>query len=290
MAHSSPLARHIALACPDDGITKTSIPELTLYRVGQPMPSSPFMYRPTICLIGQGKKKVRFGEETCSYNTSHFLISSVTMPVESEIYDISEESPYLGLSLEIDSYQISQLLIEMEQQDTPVIQKNEQIIQAVPTTKRLSDCFLRLLECLNSEMDQKILAPSIRREIYYEVLSGPGGYLLRNCVSSHSGANRIATVVNYIEHNYREDLDVERISRYASMSSSTLHEHFKKMTGMAPMQFVKSLRLHQAHSLLLGGKQAAEAAHQVGYNSPSQFSREFKRFFGIRPKEVQLYS
>ena len=99
----------------------------------------------------------------------------------------------------------------------------------------------------------------------------------------------MASVVNYIEQNYHQELDVDGIALQARMSSSTLHEHFKKVTGMAPMQFVKSLRLHQAHSLLLEGRQAAEAAHQVGYNSPSQFSREFKRFFGLRPKEVQLF-
>lgn len=137
-------------------------------------------------------------------------------------------------------------------------------------------------------MDQEVLAPAIKREIFYEVLKGLHGNLLRNCVAHHAGANRIAPVVHYIEKNFQQPLDIDTIARYAGMSSSSLHDHFKQATSMTPMQFVKSLRLHQAHSLLLSGNPVSESSYKAGYNSPSQFSREFKRFFGNTPSDIQL--
>ena len=136
-------------------------------------------------------------------------------------------------------------------------------------------------------MDIRVLAPNLIREIYYEVLKGPHGKMLRNCVANHSGANRIAPVVHYIENNFHQALDIETIARFAGMSSSSLHEQFKQVTSMSPMKFVKSLRLHRAHSLLLSGSLASEASYSVGYSSPSQFSREFKRFFGETPRDIQ---
>jgi AraC-like DNA-binding protein len=118
------------------------------------------------------------------------------------------------------------------------------------------------------------------------VLRGPHGYLLRNCVRNDSRSNRIAPIVHYIEENFRRPLDIESIAGFAGMSASTLHQYFRDVTSMSPMQFVKRLRLHQARMLLLSGSQAGEACFQVGYSSPSQFSREFKRFFGDLPSEV----
>ena len=287
MEFNSDIARTIAQFTPDDGITETQIPGLWLYRASTPCPRIPVIYRPAICLIAQGGKRIYFGDAERSYDPYNYLINSVTMPVEAEVIDVQEDKPYLGLSLDIDSYLVSQLLIDMEQQNASPQQEADEIILSTTITEPLQNSFQRLLNCLDNEMDQKVLAPSIRREIFYEVLKGPHGDILRNCVSNHTGANRIAPVVHYIEENFQQPLDVDTIARFAGMSSSTLHDHFKQVTSMSPMQFVKSLRLHRAHSMLLSGSQATEASYQVGYNSPSQFSREFKRFFGAPPKEVQ---
>ncbi|MBN3560839.1 AraC family transcriptional regulator N-terminal domain-containing protein [Aliamphritea spongicola] len=288
MQFDSELAASIGRFHQEDGICQTGLPGLVLYRSAKIMPRQPVVYNPSICVIAQGKKRVHFGTRECSYDPDNYLINSVTMPVEGEVVRAAEDKPYMGLSLRIDSYVISQLLIEMEQQDQqPEQLPSDEIILSSPATDKLQSSFIRLLECLPDEMDRKVLAPGLIREIYYEVLKGPHGDVLRNCVSNNAGANRIAPVVHYIEKNFHQPLDIDTIARFAGMSSSTLHEQFKQITSMTPMQFVKSLRLHRAHSLLLSGTQASEASYSVGYSSPSQFSREFKRFFGDSPREIQ---
>lgn len=287
MQLDSQLAASIDKHHPQEGIHKCQHEQLWLFRSNAPMGRRPIVYGPSICVIAQGKKKMYVGDREYNYDPDNYLINSVTMPVEAEVLNASDDSPYLGLSLGIDSYVIGQLLIEMEQQDREASQQSDQIIHCSPVTDRLHNSFIRLLQCLDNEMDMKVLAPGLVREIYYEVLQGPHGDILRNCVSNHSGANRIAPVVHYIENNFHLPLDIDTIARFAGMSSSTLHEQFKQVTSMTPMQFVKSLRLHRAHSLLLSGTQASEASYSVGYSSPSQFSREFKRFFGDSPREIQ---
>lgn len=286
MRYNSKLAETIARICPTDGLLESAIPGLKLFRSEELLPRSPVMYAPAICVVAQGYKQLYFGEYSRRYDTDNYLINSVAMPFEVEVKDASPESPYLGFAIEIDSYLISQLLIDMEQPNSPP-EKTDEIIVSTKVTSDLLNCFIRLLNCLDNPMDVKVLAPSLKREIFYEVLKGPHGDVLRNCVANHSGANRIAPVVHYIEENFHNQLDVDTIANFAGMSPSTLHDHFKQVTSMSPMQFVKSLRLHKAHSLLLSGNQASEASYQVGYNSPSQFSREFKRFFGESPRVIQ---
>jgi AraC-like DNA-binding protein len=164
------------------------------------------------------------------------------------------------------------------------------ICVSTPVTERLRDSVARLLDLLDDPLDCAVLSPGVLCEIYYEVLRGPHGNLLRNCVRNDARANRIAPIVHYIEENYHRPLGIGAIARVAGMSPSSLHQYFRQATSMSPMQFVKSLRLHQARMLLLSGNPANAASYQVGYNSPSQFSREFKRFFGDRPSQVRATS
>lgn len=286
MFYKSSLAQSIDMNCHADGVTETNIAGLNLYKSGSSIERQPVMYLPTICIVAQGQKQMYYGDYSCQYDPDNYLINSVAMPVEAEVQDASETAPYLGLSLKIDSYMVSQLLIDMEQEFTS-IETNKQIIVSCKLSDHLQNCLIRLLACLSNEMDRKILAPSLQREIFYEVLKGPHGDILRNCVANHAGANKIAPVIQYIEDNYHKPLDIDAIAKYAGMSPSSLHDRFKQITSMSPMQFVKSLRLHKAHTLLLSGNPASEASYQVGYNSPSQFSREFKRFFGDSPRNIQ---
>lgn len=288
MESKSALAQAIARFAKEDGINTTSIEGLTLYRSCMAIPRIPVVYQPSICVVAQGRKQLYFGDQIRSYDTDHYLISSLTLPAEAEILDVEPDRPYLGLSLAIDSYMVSQLILEMDRLDAhPGGTESPDIILAGALTDRLEDCFTRLVESVDHEMDRVILAPGLKREIFYEVLKGSQGHLLRNCISNHAGANRIAPVVHFIEANFNKPLDIETIAKVAGMSPSTLHEHFKQITSQSPMQFIKSLRLHQARTMLLGGHQASEVSYQVGYSSPSQFSREFKRFFGDTPREVQ---
>lgn len=286
MSHKSSLAKAIDSNCHEDGITETSIPGLKLYRSEICINRRPVVYHPAICLVAQGQKKMHYGDVTCSYDSDNYLINSLTIPVEAEVLDASDDAPYLGLSLQIDSYLIGQLLIDMDQAFA-VNDANNEVAVSTQVTEHLNNCLIRLLDCLENEMDRKVLAPTLKREIFYEVLKGSNGDILRNCVANHAGSNKIAPVIQFIEDNFHTPLDVETIAKFAGMSPSTLHDRFKQITSMSPMQFVKSLRLHKAHSLLLSGNPASEASYQVGYNSPSQFSREFKRFFGDSPRNIQ---
>ncbi len=137
-------------------------------------------------------------------------------------------------------------------------------------------------------MERRLLAAGVQRELLFEVLRGPNGQLLRNFVLRDGSAHRVARVVSFLEKNFREPLDVKAIAKRAGMSSSSLHEHFKRATALSPIQFVKRMRLHQARALLLSGRGASEAAFDVGYTSASQFSREFRRMFGHPPSQVRV--
>ncbi|MBY4675035.1 AraC family transcriptional regulator [Marinobacterium arenosum] len=287
MVIDSDLGRAILRFADQEGVNPTSVDGFTLYRSATAMPRMPVVYEPSICVVAQGRKRIYVGEQAQGYDPDNYLINSLTMPIEAEVLDASAQHPYLGLSLTIDRNLVSQLLLEMDAQHGRAEHaRSADIVSASALTERLLLSLIRLLDTLTDPMDRQILAPSLKREVFYEVLKGPHGHLLRNCVANHGGANRIAPVVHFIEQNYQRPLDIDTLARIAGMSPSSLHEHFKQVTSMPPMQFVKSLRLHRARAMLMSGNQAGEASYRVGYSSPSQFSREFKRFFGDSPSQV----
>ena len=157
-----------------------------------------------------------------------------------------------------------------------------------PLTPGLLEIVLRLINTLDDSMDARVLSPAITHELYYEVLRGPCGQLLRNCVANDAYANKIAPIVHYIERHYEQPLEIDTLAKVAGMSASSLHTKFKLATTMTPIQFIKNFRLHKARRLILSGTAAGDASFAVGYNSPSQFSREFKRLFKMSPKEVSV--
>ncbi|MFW1678136.1 AraC family transcriptional regulator N-terminal domain-containing protein [Pontibacter sp. JAM-7] len=286
----SHLAQSIATFAAEEGVNITSIEGLRLYRAKKDVPRKPVVYKPSICAVIQGHKQVFLGDQSFTYDPNHYLINSLTLPIEAEVNDTSPEHPYLGLSLEVEPNLVSQLILQME--DFPAIDNQNHsadILASAPLTDRLINGLDRLVKLLNNPMDYQILGESIKREIFYEVLKGPHGALLRNCVTNHGGAVRIASVIHYLEENFHQSLDINTIAGVAQMSPSVLHEQFKNYTSFSPMQFVKNLRLHQARSLLCSGTNASDACYRVGYNSPSQFSREFKRLFGHSPREIQHF-
>ena len=290
MSFRSRLAQAIADHTNQELITPTGVDGLTLYRSETLLPRQPMVYEPSICVIAQGQKLLQIGDQSYSYDQDNYLINSVTMPIEAEVAGVTKDQPYLGLSLKIDSYVVSQLMLEMEHFHPQTEQPAEPgLVTSCALSEALVSSIVRLIECSADPMDRQVLAPGLIREIFYEVLKGPHGALLRNCVVNHMGANRIAPVIRYIEQNFANQLDIDSIADMAGMSSSSLHEHFKQATSLSPMQFVKKLRLHSAYSMLLTGNQASDAAYQVGYSSPSQFSREFKRFFGSSPSDIQPF-
>lgn len=288
MKFRSELAEVIASFSSEQGANPTSVPGLTLYRSETAMPRIPVVYEPAICIVAQGRKQLYFGDKSCSYDPDNYLINSLTLPIEAEIQEVGEGQPYLGLAIKVDPNMVSKLMLEMDRLEPPKTGiPATDIIMPCSLPQQLSKCLIKLVNSIADPMDREIMGPDLQREIFYQVLKGPHGHILRNCIINHAGANRIAPVVHYIENNFHQPLDIDAIAKVASMSPSTLHEHFKQVTSMTPMQFVKNLRLHRAHAMLLNGNQASEACYQVGYSSPSQFSREFKRFFGETPREIQ---
>lgn len=287
---SSVLAQIVGGRCQQDGITETSIDGLRLYRSSMCTPRQPVVYTPTICIVAQGRKQVHVGNESYGYDPDNYLINSLIFPMEAEVLDASPELPYLGLSLEIDNKIVGQLMLEMSRHSlgTGSLRENQntELVSASSLNNQLLQQVIRLVELEQNVMDRQILSEGLKREIFYEVLKGPHGGMLRNCINNHVGAHRVAHVIHFIEQNYKKPLDIETISSVANMSHSSLHDHFKEVTSMSPMQFVKSLRLHQARLFILEGTSVSEACYSVGYSSHSQFSREFKRFFGDSPKEL----
>ena len=287
MNFCSELAAAIGRHVRHDGENRTAIPGLALYMRSRPLPRTPGIYKPSICVVAQGCKRMHYGDYSHTYDANNYLISSLTLPAEAEIFGVSPEQPFLALVMSIDRPVVSRLMIDMGNHASGFERtESSGICVATPLTGRLQKKFIRLLELLDDKLDQVILAPGLLYALHYEVLRGPHGHLLRNCVLHDARANRIASIVHYIEENFDRPLDIESIARTAGMSQSSLHQYFKQATSMSPMQFVKRLRLHQARMLLLGGSPASVASFRVGYGSPSQFSREFKRFFGDLPTQV----
>lgn len=282
----STLARLIDRYTECDGVTETPVAGLTLYRASEPLARTPLCYLPTICVVASRGKRVHIGSRAVSYNEDNYLINAVMLPVEGELPEATPQQPYLGLSLQIDPVMVAELMLAMEPHGELPADENPELIGACKISARLEEAFVRLLNCCQDPMDADLLTDAIRREIFYNVLRGEKGAMLRNSVLQHSGANRITPVIRFIEQNFHRALDIREIANVAGMSSSTLHEHFKQATTLSPLQFVKNLRLHRARALLMEGCQAAEACWQVCYSSPSQFSREFRRFFGESPRDV----
>lgn len=289
---SAALAQIVGSRCQQDGITETSIDGLRLYRSSMCTPRQPVVYTPTICIVAQGRKQVHVGNESYGYDPENYLINSLIFPMEAEVLEASLDLPYLGLSLEIDNQIVGQLMLEMSRHISDTdnnnnrTDQNTELVSASSLNNQLLQQIIRLIELEQNVMDRQILSEGLKREIFYEVLKGPHGAMLRNCINNHVGAHRMAHVIHYIEQNYKKPLDIEMISSVANMSNSSLHDHFKEVISMSPMQFVKSLRLHQARLLLLDGISVSEACYTVGYSSHSQFSREFKQLFAESPKSL----
>ncbi len=280
---ASLIARHTRV----EGPTDTDVPGLVLMRAHGSMKRRPVVYETSLCVVAQGSKCAHLGGRTFVYDPMHYLMCALTLPVESEIRTASAERPFLGLVLRFDPALVGQLLLEMDEfvawSDAP---PREAIVSG-RMNAHLVRAMTRLVGCLDDPMEQNVLAPALTREILFEVLRGPHGHVLRSRVLRDGSAHRVARVVSFLEEHYAEPVDVAAMAKQAGMSQSALHHHFKEATTLSPMQFVKKMRLHKARTLILSGQGAAEAAFAVGYNSPSQFSREFRRLFGTPPSHVR---
>jgi len=261
----------------------TAIPSLSLFRRDEPTPLISSMYEPSICLVAQGAKRVFLGDDTYVYDAHHYLITSVHLPTVVQIIEASREQPYLGLRLKLDQREISQLMVDSNL-PPPRTQQSSRGMATGEVTLPLLTAFQRLIDLLAEQQDIPILAPVIQREIIYRLLVGDQGARLRQIASAGSQSHQIARAIDWLKGNYTQPLRIDNLAKQVNMSTSTFHHHFRSLTAMSPLQYQKTLRLNEARRLMLSEPlDATTAAFQVGYESTSQFSREYGRLFGAPP-------
>ena len=277
------LGKSIARLTEDGEMHETAIPRLSLFRRTEPTGPISSMYEPSICLISQGAKRVVLGEDSYVYDAHHFLITSMNLPTVVQIIEASLEKPYLGLKLKLDLREVSQLMVDSNL-PPPRAQQSGRGMAIGEITLPLLVAFQRLVDLLAEQKDIPILAPLIQREIIYRLLVGDQGARLRQIASTGSQGHQIAQAVDWLKGNFTRPLRIDDLAKQVNMSTSTLHHHFRALTAMSPLQYQKWLRLNEARRLMLTENQdASTAAFQVGYESPSQFTREYGRLFGTPP-------
>jgi len=269
----------------EEGVTETQYPGLILGRFNRPVPRYPLVYSPSVCVVAQGRKQVYSANERVVYDPLHYLVVALPLPLEAEVVIASPKRPFLALALEIDMSMIGKLLLEMAEEEQ--LEEDNRLGKSIYTSNMNEDLLnavKRLLRALETPVTRRILGPGAVWEILYHVLKGEQGAFLRSIVLRNGGSKSIMRVVRYLQENYNKQHNINSIARYAGMSKSTLQHVFKRFVDQSPIQYLKKIRLHQARLMIVGkGYNASDAAHEVGYNSTSQFSREFKRLFGLPP-------
>jgi len=261
----------------------TAVPGLSLFRRTGPTEPITGMYQPSICLVAQGAKRVMLGDDTYVYDAQHYLITSVHLPTVVQIIEASPEKPYLGLRLTFNLGEIAQLMADSNL-PPPRTQQSSRGMATGEVTLPLLNAFQRLVDLLDEQQDIPILEPTIQREIIYRLLVGDQGARLRQIASAGSQSHQIARSIDWLKGNFAQPLRIDDLATHVNMSTSTFHHHFRALTAMSPLQYQKTLRLNEARRLMLTDRlDAAAAAFLVGYESPSQFSREYSRLFGAPP-------
>ena len=267
---------------PEESVVATSINGVKLYRIEKSYDRKPASYNSEIIIIANGEKRIYLGENVYTFNPSRYLVLPIPLPVECEAI-VSPDGPLLAITIKVDPLIVGEILLELDETRLPADDLHKGIYSAL-MTEGIADAALRLLEALSSPDDGRILGPMIMREIIYRVLRGENGEALQALAYRDRRFFQIAKVLNKIHEAYHQNHDIRSLAMEAGMSISSFHTSFKIVTDASPLQYIKSVRLHKARELMIqDGVNAYNAALRVGYESPSQFSREYKRFFGITP-------
>lgn len=263
----------------------TAIPFLSFIRFTGPTEMTQGILAPSMCLNLQGRKQVLIGTEVTQYGVGGYLLSTVDMPLSGQVIEAHPGAPYLGLKIDFDPHEIAALVIELR---LAAHAPSSGVPGACVATAsaELENACRRLVDLLASPSDLAALAPLLKKEILYRLLTSGGGAFMHQLLCSDNRANGVRAAILWIKENFTKPLSIERLAREAHMSASVLHRRFKAVTVMSPLQYQKQLRLLEARKLLMGGNiEAATVGFRVGYESPSQFSREYRRLFGASPLE-----
>ncbi|WKL56091.1 AraC family transcriptional regulator [Asticcacaulis sp. ZE23SCel15] len=265
------------------GVFKTAVSNVNILRCFQAMMPMRKIYKPSMCVTLQGSKEILLGDEQLDYRAMEFLVVSVEVPGSGRIVEASPTEPYVGMVIDFDSAMMRDVMAQVD--DIPATPESARCVFVGKVDDRLAECILRLVRLSDTPKAVPVLYPSIMKEIYYWLLTGPHGAQLRKLAMPESNMERVANAIYLIRDNLAKTIRVEALASEARMSPSSFHQHFKRMTSMSPLQYQKQLRLLEARRLLMAdAANVSDAAYQVGYESTSQFSREYSRMFGMAPK------
>jgi len=277
------LVERVARAIPEDGILEV-FPGLLLGRSSKPTEPLHSVFKPAFCVIAQGSKQVLLGEDVFRYDPGHYLISTVDLPIISQVVEASKERPYFSFRLNLDASLVVSVMMESDIET----KKGDAGVKAMDVSSidaNMLDAVVRLARLLDTPDEIQVLAPLIIREIVYRLLRGEQGARLSHLLASAGDTRRISKAIGRLREHFDEPLKIENIARELGMSVSGFHHHFKSVTTMSPLQFQKQLRLQEARRLMLGEDlDAASAGFRVGYEDPSYFSRDYKKLFGAPPQ------
>jgi AraC-like DNA-binding protein len=277
------LADLIERYCTSDGPNQTPIPGLSLFRASSTSTPICAIYRSILAIAAQGTKRLSVADEKFQYDGRHYLITSVDLPVMGQITEASPERPYLCAVFDMDARKIGELAGTM-QLPPPPPGSGSLGLGVSPLTGTVMDALLRIVRLLDTPEDIPVLAPLYEQELLYRLLTGEQGLRLRSIAAADSQGHRTARAIEWIKDNFDQPLSIDALAEAANMSKSSLHHHFKALTAMSPLQYQKQLRLQEARKMMLTeALDAATVARRVGYESPSQFSREYRRLFGAPP-------
>ena len=272
-----------------EGFSETPIKGVRLFKALQHIPRTPLLYDPGICIVAQGHKIGYLGGQVFQYDADNYLVVSVSIPFECETF-ASPDKPLLGLYIDVDMTQLHDLISYLGHQTQLRDAKRGDLPQGVGPAhldREMADATVRLLRCLQSDTDAQVLGPGRVREILYRTLCGTQAAVLYALAAHNGNFSRVAHALKLIQTDFAKKLDIERLAREAGMSVSAFHRAFKEITSDSPMQYLKKIRLNRAKDFLMQEDiKAYIAADKVGYESASQFSREFKRYFGKSPAEM----
>jgi len=277
------LSNRVARLAPFDGTHQSALPSLALHRGSVPTTCLPTILQPCLGIVVQGRKRAVLNDEVFTYDALNYLVVSVTLPAMGQVLDATLEHPYLSIRLNLDLQEIARLVLELGDSAPPATANRGLFVARLD--EPLLDAVLRMVKLLDAPDDIAVLAPVVQREIYYRVLRGELGHRLVDLAQAEGGNCRIVRAIEWLKQRYAEPLSIEELAGAVHMSPSALHHRFKAVTAMSPLQYQKNLRLHEARRLIFAdGIECATAGHRVGYESASQFSREYRRLFGAPPR------
>lgn len=261
----------------------TELPWLSLIRRARPTALGRGILTPSVCLLVQGEKELLVGRQVTRYGPAYYVQTGVAMPISGQVIKADDHAPYLGIRIDIDPREIAAFVMEMRP-ELPAPPPDPPVVTVEVADEAMLETFVRLLRLLDRPRDLAVLGRLVRQELIYRLVTAPGGATLTCGVAGGQRERAVGEAINWIRNHYKEPLSIDALARSVHMSPSVLHRRFKAATVMSPLQYQKQLRLLEARKMLISGDlEAASVAYEVGYESPSQFSREYRRLFGASP-------